>query len=1138
MQNFAIQVLLNNMILGSGAGVQQERRFARLPASNLQPPEYDPKYFETLPTAWAVAYTFQRAVEKNNLAAVEEWVALMLLHLNDVLHLESHEQHQLQDEYDRDLWPALSGTYPSPKQDRLTGIKLLQTDGGVVVGAYYPGIIFFPGRGRALWRSDENLAAYLDGDRLSWAKCRELLLQNESDWGRLLLRLKSLAEHLELESKRTLQNFYGQEPGFRSLSAHSPLEKLDEIINPPPRREQRNLLENYPFQQEREGGTTYYLVSGLPAADWMRNAISPGLPAPNQYERASETQLRVRFGGRQHTYQLGERDRIVLLKDLFLEKDPYWCALSREAADGQTGQIRRLHRQEITNSSGAFVQLKPSDVAICLAPVRSRIFGHFPQLLAKPEKYVAVRGRSATGGLEWEFTVFNQKIIWPTEPKYSKALPDSALELWPPKVAVQWNLYVAHGRGARQDSCGRWSLVDENGETGENINLAEDEYVNILSKPGRPNRPMALRLRDSSDQERGVLFLSKFDEQVNIGIPASLAMDFGTSNSCLAYKTEGNSPQPLMFDEKLSPRMLWGLPPNFENPGFVPFKWGGCKGYFPTLLLSRLSTSAAEIKPENLEAKHLFWFDIPGLHRGMEESVFGGGISNTWGIRKNLKWDADRKKHWERPVFLALAMLYAHAELFFNRQARITNYVFTFPLAFSETEHEGFHNEARQVISRIRQFCYGDRGANFGYVDSVDESTAIARSVAAVANKAVVEVFVDIGGGTSDLAIRHDGKFMVLDSIKIAGRSFFTAAEENFDNGAVAVEGSAKFKEHLSRLIADSMPIDQLGQALALSRAQQLDLGTFYSLAINRLDDQAFREREGAILQQGMGWPSYQLYRTELFFRHILAYALLQACAVVADQQLDARTLTSGIKLILSGNGWGLMLFGEFRRSKEKVKEECRQLLDLLRAELLKDYEGEELSEERQRERDCLLNLRVSDVDLLNERTLSKAKTDVPVGALTTVVQRQAQSNGSESTSPYAGVTLGGVSLNGSHPVTVRWCDRWGIEDIKRKHGFHHMRGERVDNLEIAPPESYERPLDHALSVFTLLAGSGQSDPMPPEEWQKINSLLCDYGAYVDPESYKLARAPINYFVSRILYPEDAEHLFIKRLAEINKTLK
>ncbi|MBS1807714.1 MAG: hypothetical protein JST84_05945 [Acidobacteria bacterium] len=1139
MQNFGIRILLNNSILGGNIPDQRERRFARVVASHLQAPEYNAKYFETLPTMWATAYVFQRAVEKEEPKEIEEWAALLALDYFGVLELKKYEPSTLQQEYDRDLWPAISGTYPSPQGEELPGVFLLHTSSRAetVVGAFYPGIIFFPSRGRTEWLKDELLTPYLDGQQLSWGRCVGLLLAEEQAKRMFFLYLRSIANILEQEARQALLHFCTRQITFRGLDMNERVLQLgaDPRDWPKWERDHKDPLANYPFQQPRNGGITYYLVSGLPVtAEWMRKSTEVGLPSPLQYEKVSDTQIRVRSGIQEKVFNLGEQDRIVLLKDLFLDAQPYWCTLQRESADVQAPQIRRLHRQEITNNSGAFVQLKVNEIALCLAPARSLLFAHFPALLHEPENFIAVRGRTDEGGLEWEFTLFNQKIIWPTEPKYSKALPDSSLALWPPKVSPDWHLYIARGLGAR-DTSGAWYLIDEQGRRGTDVRLAEDEYINVLQEPG-PNRPLALSLHDSSNRERGVLLLSPLEAQTGGGVSASLAMDFGTSNSCLAFKTEGTAPQPLLFD--LSPKMLWGAAPRVENPGFVPFKWGARKGYFPTILLSRVSADLSDFSLEHLQIKHLFQGDIPGLHRGMEENVFDGTISTRWSFNRNLKWEADAKRLWRRPLFLGLSLLYAHAELFFRYNARLSEYTFTFPLAFTTEERYGFHKETRKVVQQIHAFCYGADSTDFTYIDNVDESTAIARAVAAGSNKAVVEVFVDIGGGTTDLAIRHDGRFLVLDSIKIAGRSFFMAAEKNFGNGVTSTEGKEKFQEHLSRLLTESGNRKQLEEVLSATAAQNLDLGTTYSIAINRLDDDTFRTKEGVILEQGMGWPSYQMYRTELFFRHILTYALLQAAAVVADQKLEATVLSSGMKLILSGNGWGLMLFGEFRRSKAKLKEECQEILRMLKTELLRHYEGESLSPAEQQERACLEALRVFDVDLLNERALSKAKTEVPVGALTNITQRNT-TQGDESANPYTGVTLRNVVMrdgsNESPPLTIRWCDRWGFADIKKKHEFR-WRGERVESLDIGLLESYERPLDYPLGVFTCLGGSGDRDPMPPEEWQKMNSMLSDGGAYL--KDNKLAAAPINYFVSRILYPEDAEHLFLNTLATINRTLK
>lgn len=1149
MQNTGIKILLNREILGEPP-VQQERRFSRIPAANLQPPAYNAKYFETLPTMWAEAYTFQRAIERGDRAALEEWVSLFLLDYFGVIHLKRYEKSTLVQEYDPDLWPAISGTYPNPKKESIDCVELLESSSRgrqdeAVVGAFYPGIIFFPSRNRGVWSNNENLSPYLEGDRLSWKKCCELMLQDNHYRRSFYLHLMSVAAVLELHPRTALLDFCTQEPIFRGQPT-TPTEAL----KPDPIQWERpykvptgdpgvkeKWLKAYPLKKVRKGGTTYYLVTDLPVgADWMRTAIAPGLPAPNQYERVTDSKIKVRFGGQEFNIELEDRDQVVLLKDLFLDKNPYYCAVNKGALEPRTAQIRRLHKQEIINNTGAFTQLKPNDIAVCLAPTRSDLFAHFPEILHDPIKYVSMLDRTDTGGLSWEFTLFDRGFVIPTHPTYSKALPDSSLAIWPPKVSPHWSLYVAHGTGAKKETCGRWHLIAETGKPGDNVELNEgaaaDEYVNILNAGGNPNRPMALMLQDGSGNERGVFFLAGLDEESGASHEAALAMDFGTSNSCLAFGLEGVKPEPLLFE--LSPRMLWGEPPVLENPGFVPFKWGGRKGYFPTILLSRKNTNLNGVTAGTLEARHLFTTDVPGLHREMEQSVFDGTHNANWDIHTDLKWHPDPRHPWARPAFLGNVLLYAHAELFFRHRVKINRYVFTFPLAFLDHERSGFHDQVRDVVKSIRGMCYGkDDVGNYEYDDRTDESTAIAKSVAAATNKAVVEVFVDIGGGTTDIAIRYDGNFVVLDSVRMAGKSFFIFSDKNFDSGTEPA-GHDVFKRHLGKLLLNVESDRQVAEYVTGVKKNRIDLGTFYSLAINRLDDNEFKSKESGIRQHGMGHPSYQLYRSELFFRHVLAYALLQACAVVADKKLTDRVLTSGIKLILSGNGWGLMVFAELPRLKTSLKEEAQRILNMLKAQLVRSYDRGEDGEEKQLERASIERLKIFDVDLLNESNLSKAKTDVSVGALTNITQRQAQLNG-ESTSPYSGITLRAISINDSEPVSLRWCERWGTGVLREKIGLQTPRLS-IESLDVSAPESYEVAMDPHLSVFTSLGGSNGNDPMPPEEWQKMNGLLCDGSAYI--AGNKLARSPINYFVSRILYPEDMEHIFLNRLAAINKTLR
>ena len=224
MQNTGIKILLNREILGEPP-VQQERRFSRIPASNLQPPDYDAKYFETLPTMWAEAYTFQRAIERADRGALEEWLSLFLLDYFGVIHLKRYEKSTLVQEYDPDLWPAISGTYPDPKSDTINCVELLESSGRdkqdeVVVGAFYPGIIFFPGRNRAIWAKNENLLSYLEGSKLSWKKCCELMLQDPFYKRSFYLHLMGIAAILELHPRTALQEFCTQEPIFRGYPQH------------------------------------------------------------------------------------------------------------------------------------------------------------------------------------------------------------------------------------------------------------------------------------------------------------------------------------------------------------------------------------------------------------------------------------------------------------------------------------------------------------------------------------------------------------------------------------------------------------------------------------------------------------------------------------------------------------------------------------------------------------------------------------------------------------------------------------------------------------------------------------------------------------------------------------------------------
>ncbi len=1105
---------LNAGILGGGVGTAGKSGFRAVRTEYIGSPDYNPRFFETFPTVWASGYAFRKAIEQGNETAIEEWATLFLLHYFGVLHLANFDQNILESQYDRDLWLALHGTFPRIKEENeLQSVGLLQTDDHAVIGAYYPQTVFFPARGREAWQLSETLKPYLNGNTLSWEKAL-VLLEDDVDKNRFHIHLRSITRNLPLKQlKDNLSNFCNQKFGayhneLATLATHPSLwetiggRKLEPAV----------LLSEYPIKKpNHKGGTTYYLLMDFDfsyQSSKLKDKISSDLPSPSLYTKTAEREISVKYAGKTYQCELTEKDDIVLLKDLFLSHSPYWCKIPR-SADQFAARVNLKHEINLQDTS-----IRQGDRAMCLAPVKAEFFAHFPEVLDSKDIKAFP---DPDGNVTWTFFVCDKEIRWRNKPINQAKIPETALAMYPPQVSPQWKLYAAYGTGNRE-TCGRWHLIDERGWLGQMIELDNEEYVSVLNRAdGAKNRPRALLFTDAADKERGVMFLTEF---TNVDLDseqrATLAMDFGTSNTCLAV-SDGKS-ETLNFT--LSPLQLWGLPPNKEVPNFVPRKWSSDKGFFPTIMLSRKHDEhLPNIEPDQLKLEHLFKVDIPCLHNEMSGLLVRNEFDTEWRVHENMKWSPDQRTPW-RSLFLQLVLFYAHAEVFFVRKAKLDKYVFTYPLAFSEDYGTTYHDRAQDAIRQIRHFCYGEERhleGKFTYL-KMDESTAIAKSLRQGGARGLLEVFVDIGGGTADIAIRHENQFLVLDSLKVAGRSFFNIARKTLDEADLA--GSAKFREHLKKLLGPDPKELQL----------KLPLGALYSIQINELNDREFREREEFIIRDGVGGKSFQRYRSQLFFSHLLGYALLQACAAAVAHKLP---LTNGIKLVLGGNGWGLLLFAEWKRSSTLLHAEANGILQLLKANLLENATEEE--------KPFLESVKLSGVALLNERNLSEAKNSVALGALDALETDSVPTN----TEPYAGININNLQINNAETKTVRWSERWSF--VKFAELFGNMR--QINNARFEHPEELNRPIDANLAVFTGLGNTSRigEDNMPADQWQQMNGELIGCITQMTVEGGKLvvagsdnektSSAPFNFFLSRVLYPVNANRDFLDTLAEANGNL-
>jgi hypothetical protein len=1132
MENGKRKEFLNIGILGGDAGIPERRGFRAVKTDYIGSPDYNARFFETFPTTWASAYAFRRSLAADRqtdygtvatddeaaIAATEEWMTLFLLHYFGTVRLVEYKRESLEKEYDKDLWLALSGTYPSAREGNLSAVYLLETNEGAVVGAYYPEIIFFPSRGRAAWARDEALQRFLIGSKLSWDLARRNLLTDDRKTHDFQAHLAALAQLLpskvfkERVANFLRDNFNDAVDAQYSLDPH-PANWADIPGNKPPG--DKELLERYPLAvNNSDGGKTYYLVAGMPfTSEWMKTVVVADCTPRHYRGRTGDNVINVQVRGRNVQCKLGEKDKVVVLKELFLEDPPYWCKVSR-SNDVYTGRLRPVHRVDLRDNI-----LRSDEFALCLAPVRRELLAHFPSLFQNMQ-FVSATPDLQRPSVEWTFHLNGYEVRWQTAPMAQAEMPNTTLALWPPRVSSKWRFYVAYGRGSKE-SCGRWHLVDEVGARGQEVALEEDIYVSILPNVGRANQPRAIVFTDNKDRERGVLFLSEIDRQnvdANPQTRATLAVDFGTSNTCVAVK-RGDASEILRFE--LSPVMLWGNAPDNENPGFVPFQWGGKKGFFPTILLSRRSaTQLEELKPEEIKPEHLFMVDIIGLHHEMEFNLVAGFYNRLWETHYNMKWDLGIQAPW-RSLFLGSLLLYAHAEAFFRgaQGAEIDRYVFTYPLAFSEHDREGFHAEARRVIGKIRQMCYGvdPDPEKVNYVSNVDESTAIARAIRSSAAGHTMEVFVDVGGGTADIAVRNGDNFLVLDSIKVAGNTFFRFARKNSEEG---VYGAAEFERHVLTLWG--WESENARQKL-YNHDGGLDFGTLYSCFVNRLPTEQFKKGEGKVIQEGMGAASYQRYRARLFFRHILTYALLQACAAAVN---GGSTPQAGIKLIMGGNAWGLMMFAELKRKSNELRAEAENILALLKKNLKGALDEEQFK--------LVEGLRVAGVELLNEEDLSKAKTAVALGALMKLGTGTLSDK--DRARPFAGMTIGGFKVDSFDPTTLRWYDRWGFAELREKLGGSV---DEVQSVTFEHAQDPEKPFDPVMSVFTSLGNVRRNDQdnMPGETWRDINAEVGEFIRQV--KGNRLGPAPINHFVSSVLYPDDpGQRDYLDTLAQANGNYK
>nr|MCU0237957.1 hypothetical protein [Pyrinomonadaceae bacterium] len=696
---------LNTGIIGGNAGISR-RGFRKIKTEIIDKPNFNVSFFEAFPTVWANAYSFHRGLEQKEFSFIEEWIVLLSLHYFGVVHLEKFEKDTLTSEYDWDLWKSLHRTYP-PGLGELQSVELLKLD-SLVVGAYYPPIAFFPSRDRKIWTSSDNIKPYLVGKKLSWEKFFEIHLKgNDNAKKQLHFHLLRVLQTLDgIPLKEILENFcnanFGEnnEKVQRFSNSHpSSWETLSTNLPSPD-----SLLEAYPLKKvnPKTNQTTYYLLADFPNKSvWMNLKLGNGLPAPTAYlPSVVNKQILVKYAGKTIACDTGENSEIRLLKEFILPRPPAWCPVMD---DSFVAKVMSFNQVAIISP------VRDDNKAYCLLPLNNKFLKEFPEIFEEENIKKIKSEPLADGVVRWKIPVCDKEVEFQTEPSLNKNIRKASVAIYPPQISPKWKTYAIYG--SVLENTGGWHLIDEQGKRGNHQQVKNDEYVCVCnSSDALPNRPRALIYIDQNDDENGVLFLKQEELKENNGErmkSAKLAVDFGTSNTCLAYSIDGKKGEILKFS--MSPLFLWGEPSDIESPGFVPKKWGGERGFFPTALFSlkKFSELSRISDPDQLTLDNLFQVDAVSLHKGIEGNVVVGNWDDTYEIHLDLKWGESASEPW-RSLFLRLILFYAQAEMFFLKDSIINQFVFTYPLAFGKEMKDQYHQSSVGAAEWVRNHCYDE----------------------------------------------------------------------------------------------------------------------------------------------------------------------------------------------------------------------------------------------------------------------------------------------------------------------------------------------------------------------------------------------------------------------------------------------
>ena len=465
-------------------------------------------------------------------------------------------------------------------------------------------------------------------------------------------------------------------------------------------------------------------------------------------------------------------------------------------------------------------------------------------------------------------------------------IPGVALDFWPDLPYSKWHRYFVRTtvrpeakKALEAKKQQLVAFVDAQQDNVSHVHELVARGVSLAATTTTRPRWAAIELRAAQGAAvaGGAFFIEPATQEYPEADSVQIAIDFGTSNTCIAIQQGSSTPEPLPFLD-LTRRVVRG--PRPEAPHDEPVHQWPLSAYGPSgvILPTELlfSTGKQALTVGGIEAAlPLVDFSLVGPGSDLSSSE-----REENHVHAEFKWasgDAGPRSRALQRRYLELCFLFTLAQLAKRSWLPSTSSITvhgSYPLAFDDTSQKALTQTFQAALSAAELDAFGSQKRCSLAAPFVDESVAAGR-VAKISG-ATEAIVVDIGGGSTDIAlVRPDDQKLhweVITSVKYAGTGLLNELVKS--NFIRAVNLSVLRRR-----------LRELGSVNELLKDSTLMPGNYKVAVINK---------------------------TKLFYAHLREYlARLIAARVVTGKIKKAHPDTTSleVRFCALGNGWG---FGDW----------------------------------------------------------------------------------------------------------------------------------------------------------------------------------------------------------------------------------